>query len=52
MINAGGGNDTVDASALVAANYGTLTINGGAGDDLLTGGADADTLHGDSATTG
>ncbi len=47
VINAGGGNDTVDASALVAANYGTLTINGGAGDDLLTGGADADTLDGD-----
>jgi Ca2+-binding RTX toxin-like protein len=47
VVNAGGGNDTVDATAL-GTSYGSLTINGGEGDDLLTGGAKADVLHGDS----
>jgi Ca2+-binding RTX toxin-like protein len=46
VVNASGGADTVDASALAAATYGALTINGGDGDDLLIGGADADTLDG------
>jgi Ca2+-binding RTX toxin-like protein len=48
VVNAGGGDDTVDASALVAANYATLQINGGDGDDLLTGGADNDALNGEA----
>lgn len=46
VVTAGAGADTVDASALAAANYGSLTINGGDGDDLITGGADADNLQG------
>jgi Ca2+-binding RTX toxin-like protein len=45
VVNAGGGNDTVDATGL-GTSYGTLTINGGDGDDLLTGGAKNDVLHG------
>jgi Ca2+-binding RTX toxin-like protein len=45
VVNAGGGNDTVDATGL-GTSYGTLTINGGEGDDLLTGGAKNDVLHG------
>jgi Ca2+-binding RTX toxin-like protein len=48
VVNAGGGNDTVDASALTAANYGLLTINGGGEDDLVTGGADNDDVNGDA----
>ena len=48
VVNAGGGTDTVDASALAAANYGALTANGGDGDDLITGGADDDLLMGDA----
>ena len=48
VVNAGGGNDTVDASALAVTNYNTLTINGGEGDDLLTGGAGNDEVNGDS----
>lgn len=47
VVNAGGGNDTVDATGL-GTSYGTLTINGGEGDDLLTGGAKNDVLHGDA----
>jgi Ca2+-binding RTX toxin-like protein len=47
VVNAGGGADTVNASALAVVNYGSLTINGGDGDDLLTGGADQDALNGD-----
>jgi Ca2+-binding RTX toxin-like protein len=47
VVNAGGGNDTVDATTL-GTSYGSLTINGGEGDDLLTGGAKADVLHGDA----
>jgi Ca2+-binding RTX toxin-like protein len=45
VVNAGGGNDTVDATGL-GTSYGTLTINGGDNDDLLTGGAKDDVLHG------
>src|SRR5262245_58391888 len=47
VIDGGGGDDTVDASPLAAANYGSLTIKGGDGADLLTGGAGNDTLSGD-----
>ena len=46
VVNAGGGNDTVDASALGATNYNNATINGGEGDDLLTGGARNDLVEG------
>jgi Ca2+-binding RTX toxin-like protein len=46
-VNANGGDDTVDASALAAANYAALTIHGGEGDDLLIGGADNDVVAGD-----
>ena len=46
-IEAGGGNDTVDATGLAAANYRDLVINGGEGDDLLIGGSDNDHLDGD-----
>src|SRR5690349_5007843 len=48
VVNAGGGNDTVDASALTAVDYGALTINGGDGDDTLTGGAGLDQIRGDA----
>jgi Ca2+-binding RTX toxin-like protein len=48
VVNAGDGDDTVDATGLASTNYNTLTINGGAGDDLLTGGAGNDVLHGDA----
>ena len=47
VVDAGGGVDTVDATALAAANYKSLVINGGEGDDLLTGGADDDLVLGD-----
>src|SRR5262245_55945638 len=46
VVNAGGGNDTVDASALGATTYNNATINGGEGDDLLTGGARNDLIEG------
>jgi Ca2+-binding RTX toxin-like protein len=45
VVNAGGGNDTVDATAL-GTGYGSLKVDGGEGDDLLTGGAKADVLEG------
>jgi Ca2+-binding RTX toxin-like protein len=48
VINAGGGNDTVDETGLGATSYGGSTINGGEGDDLLTGGASKDVLHGEA----
>ena len=46
VVNAGGGNDTVDASALGTTNYNNAAINGGEGDDLLTGGARNDLVEG------
>jgi Ca2+-binding RTX toxin-like protein len=47
VVNAGDGNDTVDASALAAANYKSLVVNGGEGTDAITGGAGNDRLVGD-----
>jgi Ca2+-binding RTX toxin-like protein len=47
-VDGGAGNDVVDASALAAGNYGSLSVTGGTGDDTLTGGASADTLNGDA----
>jgi Ca2+-binding RTX toxin-like protein len=44
-INAGAGNDTIDASTLRASIVG-LTIDGGAGNDTIIGSQDADTLLG------
>ncbi|HEX5609565.1 MAG TPA: calcium-binding protein [Solirubrobacterales bacterium] len=46
VVNAGGEADTVDASALAAASYGALTINGEAGEDKLTGGGGNDIING------
>jgi Ca2+-binding RTX toxin-like protein len=46
VVNAGDGADTVNASALPADAYSTLTISGGDGDDLLTGGSGNDDLRG------
>jgi Ca2+-binding RTX toxin-like protein len=48
VVNAAGGADTINASALARDRYGTLTVSGGGGDDLITGGADNDTLLGDA----
>jgi Ca2+-binding RTX toxin-like protein len=47
VVDAGDGADTVNASPLADANYGSLTIGGGNGDDLVTGGAGNDVLNGD-----
>jgi Ca2+-binding RTX toxin-like protein len=47
-VDAGGGDDIVDASALAVTDYGQLTVHGGDGDDTLTGGANGDTLNGDA----
>ena len=44
-INGAGGNDTIDASALLATSA-QLTIDGGAGNDTIIGGQGADTLIG------
>jgi Ca2+-binding RTX toxin-like protein len=44
-VQAGGGDDTVDASNGIA-GFGPLTINGGSGDDTIRGGDGADTLLG------
>jgi Ca2+-binding RTX toxin-like protein len=46
VVNAGAEADLVDASALTAASYGALTINGDAGTDILTGGGGNDTING------
>jgi Ca2+-binding RTX toxin-like protein len=46
VVNAGGGNDTVDTSALSATAYNNATINGGEGDDLIDGGARNDLIDG------
>ncbi len=48
VVNAGGGADVINASALVATNYGLLSLHGGAGDDVITGGAGRDGLNGDA----
>ena len=47
-VNAGEGDDLVDASALALANYKTLVLHGDAGNDLLTGGIGNDELFGDA----
>ena len=46
VVNADAEDDVVDASALVAADYGALTINGDAGLDKLTGGGNNDVING------
>ncbi len=43
-LNTGGGNDTVDASAIAVA----VKVNGSGGNDILTGGTANDTLNGGS----
>jgi Ca2+-binding RTX toxin-like protein len=49
VVNSGGGNDTVDATALVAGTYQTLVLNGGDDDDVLRGGAvNGDVLNGEA----
>jgi Ca2+-binding RTX toxin-like protein len=45
VVNANGGNDVVDASELAAGQL-KLTIDGGAGADMLTGSAGDDTIFG------
>jgi Ca2+-binding RTX toxin-like protein len=45
QVNAGGGNDSVDGSALTTGLI-ALEFNGGAGNDTLVGGPDADVLNG------
>jgi Ca2+-binding RTX toxin-like protein len=45
-LNAQSGNDTIDASALTGTTV-SLEVNGGNGNDTLTGGAGSDFLHGD-----
>jgi Ca2+-binding RTX toxin-like protein len=45
IVNGGGGDDVIDASAL-AAGHMSLTLNGGLGADTLIGSAGADTLLG------
>ncbi len=45
VVNAGSGNDTINASTLPAGVIG-LTIDGGAGNDVITGSAGADILLG------
>jgi Ca2+-binding RTX toxin-like protein len=47
VVESGAGNDTVDAEPLVAANYKSLVVNGGDGNDSITGGADSDVLNGE-----
>jgi len=47
VVDAGGGNDTVDATAL-GTSYGSLKVDGEENDDLLTGGAKADVIEGDA----
>lgn len=45
-INGGEGNDTIDASAAI----GAVTINGGAGNNIITGGAGNDTIDASTGT--
>jgi Ca2+-binding RTX toxin-like protein len=47
VVDGGDGRDAVDASALAAAQYKSLTVHGGAGDDVITGGTGNDHLLGD-----
>jgi Ca2+-binding RTX toxin-like protein len=47
VVDASDGRDVVDASALAAAQYKSLTVHGGAADDVITGGAGNDHLLGD-----
>ncbi|WP_395676476.1 hypothetical protein [Inquilinus sp.] len=47
VIDAGAGNDGINAAGVAAGQLG-LTLAGGAGDDGLTGGAGADILRGDA----
>jgi len=46
VVNAGDGNDSVDAQTLGVDDYDVLTVNAGNGNDFLTGGASADVLNG------
>src|SRR5262249_56698842 len=46
VINGGAGNDTIDASAVVADSM-ALTLNGGVGNDAIIGSAGNDILNGD-----
>jgi len=50
LINSGDGNDSVDISGLSAASYDEIIrlVNGGEGNDTITGSASADKLNGDS----
>jgi Ca2+-binding RTX toxin-like protein len=51
VVEAGGGNDTVDASALANANYKSLVASGDEGNDKITGGATpGDVLNGDGGS--
>ena len=45
VVNGGAGNDTIDASAVVAGAM-ALTINGGDGDDVITGSQSNDLVNG------
>lgn len=47
VVDGGDDRDVVDASALAAAQYKSLTVHGGTGDDVITGGAGNDHLLGD-----
>ena len=46
LVDTGGGANVVDAGALAAENYRSLTIEGGAAHDVITGGAGDDTVKG------
>ena len=47
VANGGGGDDAIDLTGL-GTSYGSATINGGEGDDSLTGGAKEDVLNGEA----
>src|SRR5215218_2010618 len=49
VVDGADGRDVVDAAALAAAQYHSLTVHGGAGDDVITGGAGNDRLLGDDS---
>jgi Ca2+-binding RTX toxin-like protein len=49
VVSSGGGDDTVDATALLAGTYKSLVLNGGDGNDTLRGGSvNGDVLNGDA----